>query len=822
MNATSPVPEPAIIITDNPEVVRLFNQEQFPKEGADIIVPSIASVLARLADKGDNSSLFLTNKTSGFINMEYQAMLNGSPKLTLQLLEVSEFFETKLLRSATSNLLEQATQKDFQGELIAPTTNFYIAFGSGDDLRYWSSMHAYQLVGAETYSSFEDARTIELSFVSNTGLNEFSHKSLKRFINPSLLDSGLIAVADLFNTKNGEDPLPAKRVNNSSPEVKARRAFRTKNFPFYVATLDNLTDKFLQVLFNTTNVFILNYQPPYKFIEDETKRLNGTTLDIEEIYKELLALADQKPRSYIPFNFRRRLQVLKKVLEKFYATFNENLVLVESSDTGTGQSQLTIQQNSDKNLALNTYKQLKNWGVQLNTSKEKGKEKQEIDDILESILTGYGEIFNSNDYVMLRENDLKILETLDEAVKADFGESQFVPTKPLIILGPKELISNYIFGQEYDLKDKISIFSKTSEPVKKHVELRTKRIFDLYGSQTVNKTTLAKLLADKTSALNNIIKKRNLPVFRYNTQNANVISMTVNDNRAYLNLLSQSYALLSEYASVKTTTYRDPAGFTDQFIEAAINDLTDLEETEKAIRNGSRKITKRVEEDLKALRREKQELVDKLLQEKASAFSGKLAAASDEERAELLLDLAEDKSGDYLLRNVISKTFTGQSAANSAETNKIVNSLRDSKLSDEQKFNLINSDQGLNDELLAIEAKAFENTVREKHGLVSVVEGIYKNDPVKFFVDQMSVIDQATFQVEIETLPYFPISTLAYMQIPCILFATRPGLVGVNTPKNPLDSVTGAYNILGFYHKIDTSKSYSKFKLFSIPSIKEI
>lgn len=819
MNSTTPVPEPAILLTDNPEVVRLFNETQFPSEGADILTPSIASVLARVSNQGNKDSLFMTNKNSGFIKMEYQSMLNGSPKLTLQLLEFSEFFETKLLRSATTNLIEQAKNNNFQGDLIAPTTQFYIAFGMGDDLRYWSCMHSYQLVAAETYSSFDEAKTIELSFVANTGLQEFSHKALKQFINPSLLDSGQISVAEVFSTEGDEDPVPARRINRVNPFVKARRSFRKKNFPFYVAALDNLTDKFLQILFNTTNVLILNYQPPYEFIEAETDA-NKPKINLEKTYNKFLKLAKEKPKGYISNQEKWEYQSLKLVLEKFYTTFNENIVLVDAPTAGF-QENITIQQVSDKRSAFNSYKSLSNWGIQLNSSKETGKQKAELESMLEGLLTSYGEVFKSNDYVMMRENDLKILQVLDEAMKSDFGESQFDPNKPLIILGPKELISNYVFGQEYDIKKKISLFAKTSPSVSKHLELRTKRIFDLYNSQNINKTTLAKLLNDRQTSLNNIIKKRNIPVFRYNTQNANVLSLTVNDNRAYLQLLSQSYAILADYASIKTSTLRDPAAFIDEFLQDAQYDLKELNEIDLNNPNSSVKVNSRVFAELEQQKVEKWKLIQKLIDEKASGFAGYLARASEEERAELLLRLAKDNNADPILRKVINKTFTDSPEQGSYQASIIVNTLRDSNISDEQKFNFINSDQGLNKELLAIEAEAFEATVRERHGLMTVVEGVYRNDPVKFFVDQMSVIDQATFQVEIETLPYFPISTLAYMQIPCILFATRPTLVGVNKAQNPLDSITGAYNILGFYHRIDTGSASSKFKLFSIPSIKE-
>jgi len=81
----------------------------------------------------------------------------------------------------------------------------------------------------------------------------------------------------------------------------------------------------------------------------------------------------------------------------------------------------------------------------------------------------------------------------------------------------------------------------------------------------------------------------------------------------------------------------------------------------------------------------------------------------------------------------------------------------------------------------------------------------------------LSIIDQATFQIEIETLPYFPISSAGFMQIPCLLFAQRPGFVGDTKGKNPIDSISGVYNLLGFYHRIDTTKAESKFKLFSLP-----
>ena len=104
--------------------------------------------------------------------------------------------------------------------------------------------------------------------------------------------------------------------------------------------------------------------------------------------------------------------------------------------------------------------------------------------------------------------------------------------------------------------------------------------------------------------------------------------------------------------------------------------------------------------------------------------------------------------------------------------------------------------------------------MKEEYGLIRFVEDLYAEDPLKFFIDQMDIMDKAIYQVEIETLPYFPISNSLYLFKPCLLFAMRPPIMGSNTARNPIDYVSGYYTIRGYYHKIDSNRAYSKFKLF--------
>jgi len=853
MNSSNPAPSPAILITDNPRIAEIFNDQKYAEPGPVPVPASLNHIVKHIKESFPGATLFLNTQNTGFISLDLDCMLNTAPRASIKLYETSEFFELKLLRSATANLMAQRNGDALNGVISGPTRTFYMAFGVGDNLDYWSPFSAYRMIGAQTFEDFDEVRTIKLDFVAGFGLGDFSKDSLKAFVNPDLMDSGHIAVFDKFKKagSDGKDDSPVKNNANENNFILARREYRSKNLPFYIASIDNVIDKTLQTIFDTDNVLILNYKPPYPEIEKIIgKQNNVPNLDLSTEYDNLVELKFA-PSAKTQQLFK--LRAFSKVIQEISTYFGVNAV---PRDTPPEGQVTTIQEKVNKDDQQYAIENIKTLGYSLNTDKVTGKDKDIINAILEKFRNGYNQLLATESYCYFREADLSVLKQVDLAIEKDFGKSFFNRDRPLIVFGPKELVANYFYGFKYTV-DLASDFAKTPDNVEKTIQRRLNTVYNLYGSQQINDTTLAKLIEDNENIknkINNLISNNNYPVFKYNMQNSNVISMKISDNNAYYLLLNQGYSVLDRYASIKTTTLRDPTEdikrSEEEFLSYIYTTSDFDEEGRKRIRNqeigGLGPLTpeqaKKASAEGARLRDNQYALITDVLREKRKKLlAHKLAKASDVERLKII-EGSRDVDG---LHEILGSLFSGkdiptvgdyvnefddedeQSAGwsrwlrETAEQTELADAFFDDSVSNETRLEILRSDKGFNEEYLQQEAKLYLESVSQKYGLISVVEDAYASDPLKFFVDQINAIDKVTFQVEIETLPFFQISNYAFFLTPCILFAQRPSFIGDTKTRNPLDSISGAYNILGYSHTINTTKVTSSFKLFSLERVTE-
>lgn len=811
MDTLNPVAPPSIILTDNPDVAELFNDIKYSERSPSEARPSLAQVIGTVKDTFPKKSLFITNQNTGFISLEVQCMADGSPQTELTLFETSEFFELKLLRSATANMMAQKKETRLNGELVGPTKVFYIAFGIGDNLDYWAPFSSYYLIGAESFDDFKEARVITLNFAAGFGIGNFSTNTLKNFINPDLIQNGQVAAFDQFKLVSDEerDPTPNKEEDNENIFIKARRRYRQLTYPFYLAALDNLIEKTLQTIYNTDNVLVINYKPPFDLIETFiAEQNNAGGIELEAEYGKLRSLKKPPPADSDQL---LKLRGFYKVLEDISTYFNIN---VAPHRVG-GEPLVSVQSQVSKKDEELTMENIKTLGFSLNSDKNSGKDRDTINEMLSKFISGYNDLIGTNTYCYTREADISILKTVDKAIIEQFGSSFFDARKPLIVFGPKELVSNYFYGQIYDI-DKNSDFAKTSQVVQKTVERKIKSVFNLYNSQNVNNTTLMDLIAENERVkqrLNNIVRFDNYPVFKYNMQNSNVLSIKISDNRAYFLLLDQAYSVLSNYASVKTLSIKDPTEKLTKSAEAEeINNeiLRQVDESTAPSLGGygsTGQLANINSKEIEAIR-------EKFTEKRREAFAYKLSEATDLERLEIIL--AEGRDAPHI-DQIIEATFFGRPEAGSEEMQEIKDTLYNDNISINKKLEFLRGVRGFDEQYLYQEAQVYANYLKKKYGLVALVEDSYARDPVKFFVDQMDVLDRVTFQVEIETLPFFPISNYAFIYTPCLLFAQRPSFVGDSKTRNPLDSISGAYNILGYKHTITTTNVKSVFKLFSLP-----
>ena len=810
MDTLNPVAPPSIILTDNPDVAELFNDIKYSERSSSEARPSLAQVIGTVKDTFPKKSLFLTNQNTGFISLEVQCMADGSPQTEITLFETSEFFELKLLRSATANMIAQKNEANLNGILVGPTKVFYIAFGIGDNLDYWAPFSSYYLIGAESFDDFNEARVITLNFAAGFGIGNFSTDSLKNFINPDLIQNGQVASFEQFKlvSDDDRDPTPNKEEDNENVFINARRRYRQITYPFYLAALDNLIEKTLQTVYNTDNVLVLNYKPPFDLVETFiAEQNNAGGIELEAEYGKLRSLKNPPAADSQQL---LKLRGFYKVLEDLSTYFNINVVPHRIG----GEPLITIQSQVSKKDEELSMQNIKTLGFSLNSDKNSGKDKDTINEMLSKFISGYNDLIGTNTYCYTREADISILKMADKAIIEQFGSSFFDARKPLIIFGPKELVSNYFYGQIYDI-DKNSDFAKTSEVVRRSVERKIKSVFNLYNSQNINNTTLADLVAENERVkqrLNNIVKFNNYPVFRYNMQNSNVLSIKISDNRAYFLLLDQAYSVLSNYASQKTVSLKDPTEKLTRSEAIKINSqiLSQVAESTAPSLGGYGSTGQLADINSKEI----QAIREQFRQKRREAFAYKLSEATDVERLNILV--AEGRDAPHI-DELITATFFGRPEAGSKEMKEIKDTLYNDNVSIERKLELLRGVRGFDEQYLYKEAQIYANYLKKKYGLVTKVEDAYARDPVKFLVDQMDVLDRVMFQVEIETLPFFPISNYAFIYTPCLLFAQRPSFVGDSKTRNPLDTISGGYNILGYKHSITTTSVKSVFKLFSLP-----
>ena len=808
MNSLNPTPGPCILITDNPDIATAFNDEKVT-EAAGKGTASVAYLISRIRDTYPQSSLFLSNQNTGFLSLDVECMANSSPRATITAFETSEFFELNILRSAIANLLEKKNSVTELRPIIGPTRIFYIAFGSGDELNYWSSFSGYRLIGAESFDNFDEARRITLEFAAGFSLSDFSTDAISTFANPALIREGYIAVFDKFNKRGsgGEDFAPISVYAAANPNIKARRDYRNKNLPFYLASIENVIDKALQVIFDTDNIFIINYKEPYPLIQRIILE-NTVPITLEVELSNILNLSELPRAGSLEL---QKFRVFNKILENIASIFNFNLTPGIKSPSKQIRTLQEIISTDDLNYTLESLKTL---GFSLNTDIEGGVSKVEIDRILKSFQDGYNKLLGTDSYSYIRESDLSVLAAADEALIKQFGKSFFDRRKPLVIFGPKELISNYFYGLSYKT-NLTSDFNESSEQVKKVNQKNFETVFNLYNSQNLNDNTLIKLLEgqeDLKQKFNNVIKNNNYPIFKHNMQNSNVLSLKISDNRAYLLLLSQAYSVLSAYASIKTTLLKDPASELEsqeaKEIDAAIKrrQFTDV----SAIGPRTQQAQQRVDD---ATQIEVDAIVKKYQEKRKEGFIYRLAAATNKERLDMLLREGRFSPNiDY----VITSTFLGRPAPSSEQLDAIKAELFSEQISVERKLELLKSDRGFSEELLQQEAEAYIDSRLEKYGLIRRLEDGYASDPIAFFSDQLDVLDKHLFQVEIETLPFFAISNFSFLLSPCFLFSQRPPFIGDRKTRNPLDSISGGYYITGYHHTIDQNKVVSRFVLFSL------
>lgn len=188
-------------------------------------------------------------------------------------------------------------------------------------------------------------------------------------------------------------------------------------------------------------------------------------------------------------------------------------------------------------------------GRQEGETDDKFKEKlQEVFNSFEQAFTKqYADVFE-DPCELYRETDLRIVNLFIDFVESKSSsllrELNLVKNQPLVLFGKKSIIRALLYGEAYSITNPIFINSLARDYVENSIKQKLiKENYSLYGSKEDPLTPLQSLLDRLNVKDNEYISNSekfisNVLIFRHNIENGNVLSITVDDYKAYNKYLS--------------------------------------------------------------------------------------------------------------------------------------------------------------------------------------------------------------------------------------------------------------------------------------------
>jgi len=183
-------------------------------------------------------------------------------------------------------------------------------------------------------------------------------------------------------------------------------------------------------------------------------------------------------------------------------------------------------------------------GRQDGETDDKFKEKlQETFNAFEEAFTAqYSDIFDDR-CELYRETDLRIVNLFIDFIEKKspdlVSELNLVKNQPLILFGKKSIVRSLLYGEVYKITNPNFVNNLAKDYVENSIKQKLKKEnYSLYGSKKETLTPLQNILEtlnvknnEYISTTKNLIA--NSLVFRHNVENGNVLSITVDDYKAY-------------------------------------------------------------------------------------------------------------------------------------------------------------------------------------------------------------------------------------------------------------------------------------------------
>ena len=757
-------------------------------------IPSIIDALT--PEFGPDELLFSNYNNPNFISFE-MATMPSDMEAKLEFIDPKNefedsFFSTENIYDSVLDLFREKnrfgggspiTSEDIEGRI--QKRDFYIAFGAGDSIESWSGVQKMFLSSA-TISPGKSKR-ISLKFLSQPRPLQ-KDRRVGRY--GDILDINFLGVeydcegysnridfynyykfgGSLYGGKNNdlEEDGPNTRIAVLGPPSRLFGVGPNSS----LSPRDPLSSRPRVDLHSIVVDTIIDYL---------RKATNGANVivvlpDINKLCQEYL---DSVTRDYENSAQPDPTTTLKIALNNLLSKINMSLDAVKAPgrgiDTRTAAHEERVQPKGDI-LALldNKYKNIL-FRARLISEKQEGI--PELKKPLDDVIFGINSISNNSRKilpVLFSEADTTILDYW-EKLPANFTINGFLPDtwkpeRPTVIFGDVTMITNLLYAQQ-EIINNDPIHWREEQSLDSMYQREVKELFGIENKVTpfgkISSVPDQFGYTDELFTADQLktIKERKIPVFRYNTENPNILDITYNDEGLYLSLLNNFFSLNVD---------RIASAAADGGVPLRISDLPIVS---------------------------KEALDVAIISSKMAMFGPIL---SNEE----IVDEVMNKVSPELAAELFPGTTVTNFKTNGINSGDLRALFRDRETSNTSR----------REQLTNYVAELEQRMDKEKDGLNIKLSQDRETDPKTIIQSSVDYIAQAAKTISIKTLPFFNIATRGLaLQNPCIVFyQDAPILAQQRQQRTGFNNfLTGVYALQGFRHKIG-KKVESEFLLSKI------
>ena len=749
------VPTANVLVTNNKDALNDFLRRM--AEGTPI--PSLIDDLN--AGSGPDATLFSNYNNPNFISFE-TATMGSDINTKLEFIDPKNefedmFFSTENIYDSVLDMFREKKRFGGEGAITSEaiksrvqSREFYFAFGIGDSIESWSGVQKMFLSSATI--SPAKSKKITLKFLSQPRPLE---KNMRVGLYGDPLDINFLGVE--YDCEGYSKNIEFyDNYKFGGPIYAPVAAQKDVLVDLHAIVVDTIRD-YLRKATNGANVIVV--------LPDLNKLCEGYLAGVKRDY-EYSAQPDPVVTLQISLN---------NLLSQINMGMDISKDLGRDIDTRSAAHEDSVKFGSNIVRRAENYWGKYRWRAKLNSQKQEGipELKEPIDDVIK----GINSISNNSRKILpflFSEADTTILDYWAK-LPANFTVNGYLPDtwrpeRPTVIFGDVTMITNLLYAQQ-TIKNNDPIHWHEKESLGSTYQREVKELFDIENKITPFGKTSS--LPDQFGYTDELftadevktIEERKIPVFRYNTENPNILDLTYNDEGLYYSLLKNFFGLN-----------------VDRIASAAADGGVPLRTSNLPIVS--------------------QEALDVAIISSKMAMFGPIL--SNEEIVDEVMNKVSPELAAELFP-VKQETKFKTNGINSGDLRRLFRDLETSNTSRrEQLTNYV--------------AEIEKSMQGDKDALTTRLSQNRQTDPKTIIQSSVDYIAQAAKTINIKTLPFFNIATRGLaLQNPCIVFyQDAPVLAQQRQQRTGFNNfLTGVYALQGFRHKIG-KKVESEFLLAKV------